>query len=257
MAQEIWYVRNCSLFQRLDEATLRRLEQHALVRQYERNAPIYLPTDAADGAFLLASGRVRICSNTPDGKQSILALINPGELFGELAVIQPGRREEQAEAAVISTVVCLAGDILRSLMEHSTDVSLGITKLIGLRRQRIERRLRNLLFRSNHERLGHLLLELVEQYGRDTDDGVMLDIKLSHQELSAIIGVTRETVTHVLGEMQKSGLVRVSRQSIVIMNLKALATEINGLVPSCPPPNRPVAAVVDLMPFKTHGQATN
>ncbi|MCC7423555.1 MAG: Crp/Fnr family transcriptional regulator [Planctomycetaceae bacterium] len=257
MSQEIWYVRNCSLFQRLDEATLRRLEQHALIRQYAKNAPIYMPTDASDGAFLLAAGRVRICSITPDGKQAILALINPGELFGELAVIHPGRREEQAEAAVNSTVVWLAGDVLRGLMEHSTDVSLGITKLIGLRRQRIERRLRNLLFRSNHDRLGHLLLELVEQYGRETDDGVLLDVKLSHQELSAIIGVTRETVTHVLGEMQKSGVVRVSRQSIVILDLKGLAAEMKTVAPFCPTPKRAVAASVDLMPLKAQGGATN
>lgn len=236
MPQQLWYVRNCSLFQRLDEATLRRLERHALIRRFARNAPIYLPTDAADGAFLLAAGRVRICSSTPNGKQQILALIDPGELFGELAVLDPGQRQEQAEAAVDSTVVWLAGDVLRELMESSPHLTLGITKLIGLRRQRIERRLRNLLFRSNFERLGHLLLELVEQYGRDVDGQIRLDVRLSHQELSAIIGVTRETVTGVLGEMQKAGLVQLGRQSIVILDLARLAAEMDATVPRSPAP---------------------
>lgn len=256
MPQEIWYVRNCSLFQRLDEAALRRLEQHALVRQYARNAPIYLPADRADGACLLASGRVRICSNTPDGKQAILALIDPGELFGELALVQAGPREEQAEAVVHSTVVWIAGDSLRQLMEQSPDLSLGVTRLMGLRRRRIERRLRNLLFRSNYDRLGHLLLELVEQYGRATAEGVTLEIKLSHQDLSAIIGVTRETVTHLLGAMQQAGLLRISRQSIVILNLPGLAAEMDVAVPMVPAPRRSSGTTVNLTPLKAPGGAT-
>lgn len=181
--------------------------------------------------FLLAQGRVRICWTTPDGKQAILAFVEPGELFGELALVQRGEREERAETATDSTVVLLPGDELRRLMESSADVSLGVTKLIGLRRKRVERRLRSLLFRSNRDRLADLLLELVEQYGRNTHEGVLLDIKLSHQELASIIGATRETVTTLLGEMQLDGLLKVSRQKIVVRDLRRLAADQGTPVP--------------------------
>lgn len=231
MPQQLWYVRNCSLFQQLSADELSRLERTARLRTFPRLSTIYLPSDTEDGAFLLAAGRVRICSATPDGKQAILAFVEPGELFGELALVQPGQREERAEAAVDSQVILLPGDALRALMESSLQVSLGVTKLIGMRRRRIERRLRNLLFRSNRDRLGHLLLELSEQYGRPVPDGIHLDIKLSHQELSAIIGVTRETVTTLLGEMQLAGLVKVSRQRIVIRDIQRLAAELSTIVP--------------------------
>ena len=231
MAQRLWYVRNCSLFQRLTAEQLGSLEQRARIREFPRNSAIYLPSDTADGAFLLAQGRVRICSTTPDGKQAILAFVEPGELFGELALIQTGEREERAEAATDSTVVLLPGDELRRLMETFAEVSLGVTKLIGLRRKRVERRLRSLLFRSNRDRLAHLLLELVEQYGRTLPEGVLLDIKLSHQELSSIIGATRETVTALLGEMQLDGLLKVSRQKIVVRDLRRLAADQGTPVP--------------------------
>lgn len=247
MAQELWYVRNCSLFQRMSDDQLAHLERFARIRSFPRNSTVYLPSDLSDGAFLLADGRVRICSITPDGKQAILSFVDPGELFGELALIQRGEREERAGAAVDSVVVLLPGDELRRIMETSADLSLQVTKLIGLRRKRIERRLRSLLFRSNRDRLSHVLLELTEQYGRVIDDGILLDIKLSHQEMSSIIGVTRETVTTLLGEMQDQGLLTVSRQRIVIRDLKRLAASLDAAVPLCP---RRASRAVRLVNFR-------
>lgn len=232
--QEIWYVRNCSLFKRLNNEQFSSLERRARIKKFPKESAVYLPSDASEGAFLLVSGRIRICSITPEGKQAILTFIDPGELFGELAVVQAGQREERAEAAIDSTVVLLPGDALLALMEQSADVSLGITKLIGFRRRRVERRLRSLLFRSNRDRLAHLLLELAEQYGRTIDDGILLEIKLSHQELSSIIGVTRETVTTLLGKMQRDGLLKVSRQRIVIRDLRLLAAAVDVPIPEIP-----------------------
>ncbi len=227
------------------------------MREFPRNSTIFLPSDVADGVFLLGQGRVRICSNTADGKQAIMAFIDPGEVFGELSLIQGGEREERAEAAVDSTVILLPGNELRQLLEESASLSLGVTKLIGLRRKRIERRLRNLLFRSNRDRLGHLLLELTEQYGKNGDDGVILDIKLSHQELASIIGVTRETVTTLLGEMQLEGLLQISRQKVVIRNLQRLSACLDATVPPLPDKKAPDSrnATASPRPLPTKGVA--
>ncbi len=228
MTQAFWHVRNCSLFQRLNESQLARLEQQARLRKFPKGAAIYLPQDVADAALLLAEGRVRIVCNTPDGKQSILALIEPGELFGELAIIDSAPREERAEAMTGSTVVFLPGDHLRQLMEECSGLALGVTKLIGMRRKRVERRLRSLLFRSNRERLTQLLVDLAEQYGNPTTAGIELRIRLSHQDLASIIGATRETVTTVLGELQSEGLVLIGRQKLVLLDLPRLARNDTG-----------------------------
>lgn len=231
MTQMFWHVRNCSLFQRLSESQLTVLEQCARVRKFPKGSSIYLPTDLADSAYLLAEGRIRICSTTPEGKQSILAFVEPGELFGELAIVETAPREERAESVQAATVVLLPGDHLRQLMEDVPGMALGVTKLIGMRRKRVERRLRSLLFRSNRERLTQLLLDLAEQYGHATTAGIELRIKLSHQDLASIIGATRETVTTVLGALQGEGLVRIQRQKLTLLDLQRLAVGVESQVP--------------------------
>ena len=112
------------------------------------------------------------------------------------------------------------------------EIVLGVTKLIGSRRQRVEKRLRNLLFRSNRERVIHLLLELCEKYGKITDVGIALNIRLSHQEMACIIGSTRETVTVVLGQLQKENFLRISRRRVIITELDRLAAEVNETAPA-------------------------
>ncbi|MEX0726410.1 MAG: Crp/Fnr family transcriptional regulator [Planctomycetaceae bacterium] len=253
MSQTIWHVKNCSLFEKLSEEQLSQLEGRARIRSFPRNSAIYLPTDISDGTFLLAEGRVRICSTTSDGKQAILDFIKPGELFGELGLFHEGERDERAEAAVDSTVYLLPGDDLRRLMQNSAELSLGITKLIGMRRKRIERRLRSLLFRSNRDRLAHLLLELIEQYGKHLAEGILIDLRLSHQELASIIGATRETVTALLGEMQYDRLITVGRQRIVVKDLQRLAQSVDVAVPEIAPPSRNYPKPVPV-PDKLSGQ---
>ena len=98
----------------------------------------------------------------------------------------------------------------------------------------MERRLKSLLFRSNRDRLVHLLLELAEKYGRPTVEGVVLGIKLSHQDLASIIGSTRETVTVLLGELQQEGQLRIERRRIILTQFERLAAGFNIAPPPLP-----------------------
>lgn len=236
MTEKYWYLKDCDLFQQLAPEQLRELESRCRVRKFPANTPIYLPADQAEGVLLMASGRAKICSVTSEGKQSILAFVEAGEMFGELVLFEPGDREEYAEAVLASTVVYIPADEMKRLLQQHPSVALGVTRLIGLRRRRIERRLKYLLFHSNRERLIHLLLELAEDYGHETHEGVGLSIKLSHQELASIIGSTRETVTVVLGELQSEGLVRVGRRKIVLRDIDRLSHSVKGPAPRPTPP---------------------
>jgi CRP-like cAMP-binding protein len=227
MADKFWYLKNCDLFERLTPEQIDRLESGSKAKDFQRGGLIYLPSDESNSIFLLAAGRVKLHHITTEGKQAVLAIIDPGEIFGELAIFDGGQREEFAEAMEKSTVIMIAGKEVERLMEEHADVSLGITRLIGMRRRRIERRLKSLLFRSNRERLVHLLLELAEKYGQPTADDVPIGIKLSHQDLASIIGSTRETVTVLLGELQLEGLLKVRRRQIILSDVERLADSIN------------------------------
>lgn len=226
MQDKHWFLKRCDLFTKLQPNQLAHLDTCCRISEFGRGKLIYLPSDASEGCFLLAAGRVRIFSVSPDGKQSIVAFIEPGDLFGELAIFESARRDEFAEAAEKSTVVLIPGDVIREIALHNAALTFGITKLIGLRRRRIERRLRGLLFRSNRQRLIHLLLELAEQYGYRTSQGVQISLKLSHQELAGVIGSTRESITLLLGELQQQGLVHIARRQIELTAPERLSQEI-------------------------------
>jgi CRP/FNR family transcriptional regulator, cyclic AMP receptor protein len=233
MEQKYWYLKGCSLFECLTDQQVRRLEARAKARDFRRGALVYVPSDVGDCVLLLVSGRVKIFHNTQDGKQALLALIDPGEVFGELALLEPERREEYAEAMEPSTVVLIPADEIQRLMAEHPDLSLRMTKLMGLGLRRFERRLKSLLFRSNRERVVHLLFDLAEKYGRYTSDGgITVSIGLSHQELANIIGSTRETVTLVLGELQDEGTISIARKEIVMLQVARLAEMIELPIPN-------------------------
>ncbi len=226
MAEKYWDLTNFDLFSTLSDDDIEYLESHSRIRKLKRGEPVYLPAQDADGVILVVKGRVKICYVTPEGKQSILNFIDAGELFGELSLLGAREREEFAETCEASTLALIPKAVMLRLMSRYPSINVGITKLIGLRRLRIERRLRNLLFRSNRERVVHLLLEMAEKYGKPTAGGLELGIKLSHQEMASIIGSTRETVTVMLGHLQSEGKVRIARRRITILDLPRLRAEV-------------------------------
>jgi CRP-like cAMP-binding protein len=190
-----------------------------------------MPSQSADGVLLVAKGRIKICHTTPEGKQSIIDFVDEGEVFGELALLDAQERDEYAETTEKTTLILIPKQEMQAMIRKYPAIVLGVTKLIGLRRQKVERRLKNLLFHSNRERVVHLLLELSEKYGEPHPNGVGLKIRLSHQEMAAVIGSTRETVTVVLGQLQADKLIEISRRKIVINNLQKLAKEVNEAAP--------------------------
>lgn len=228
MAGAFWHINSSSLFDKLTEAQLAKLESRARLREFPKGSSVYLPADEATSVLLLVEGRVRIGHLTPDGKQAILAFVEPGEIFGEMALLGEPSRAEHAETTVPSRIVSLPIEAFESVMAESPNLSLGVTKLIGLRRRRVERRLQSLMFRSNRDRLVQLLVDLLEQYGQPDREGTLIGIKLSHQELANIIGSTRETVTVLLGQLQLERFLRVSRQRIVVREPEKLGALLNG-----------------------------
>ena len=248
MAEKYWDLSNSDLFSQLLPEDIHYLEANSKTRKFKRGEPIYLPSQAADGVLLIAKGRVKICHLTPDGKQSILNFIDSGEIFGELALLGNTKREEFAEASEATSLVLIPKPVMLKLIAKYPHISLGITKLIGQRRLRIERRLRNLLFRSNRERVIHLILEMAEKYGQPTDRGLELGIKLSHQEMASIIGSTRETVTVMLGHLQAEGKIKIARRKITIFGIDQLREEVSQPIPQVT--NLPVATSYDQAPAR-------
>lgn len=231
MPEKVWHLKSCDLLCRLPAEQLDRIESRSRSRSFPAKTPIYLPSEKADNMFLLVRGLVKVCHLTADGKESILAFVEPGELFGELAIFDSDLRNEYVEAIEPSTVVMIPADVVKQLMTQCNDLALGISKMVGLRRHRIECRLSHLLFLSNRDRLIHLLLDLAEQFGIPDRQGIRLRIRLSHQELGNLIGSTRETITVLLGQLKAEGSVGGGRRTIILTAPDRLARGLNRQVP--------------------------
>ena len=228
MGGAIWYLKQCELFERLSETEAGQLNRRALARTFKRGTVIYSPTQPGESVMVLASGRVKIKDITLGGRETIMAFIEEGEVFGELALLDGDTRQEYAETVDACQVLVIPREDILALMGTRPDIALSVTKLIGLRRRRIETRLRNLLFLPSRDRMLHILLELAETHGDRTGNRVEIRVPLSHQDIASLIGVTRETVTLTLGQMQSEGLVEVSRRRIAIRDLARLRAEAGG-----------------------------
>jgi len=196
MADSFWYIKNCNLFSQLSASDIADLEAQSKVRKLKKGDPVYLPTEQADGVLLVAQGRVKVCHATPDGKQSILGFLDVGEIFGELSLLGSDRREEYVEATEKTTLVLLPKDAVSAVLKKYPEI-----------------------------------VQLCEKYGRRAELGISLDIRLSHQEMASIIGSTRETVTVVLGQLQKENLIQIARRRVVILDLQRLAEAVNEKAP--------------------------
>lgn len=239
MSEKIWYLKRCPLFERLTPAESQRLENHATCRSFKRGQMIYFPTEPGQSVLVLGRGRVKIKNLTPDGKETILAFIDEGELFGELALLDNAARNEYAEAVEDVQAIAVPRDDFVWLLGQRPDLALRVTKLLGLRMRRIENRLQNVLFRSNRDRLLLLLLELLESHGETWGRHWAIRLRLSHQELASLIGATRETVTLTLGQLQRERLILVRRRQVIVLDRDRLAEEASGKTASAEAPPSP------------------
>lgn len=222
MGDKLWYLKQCLLFERLPAKEVAWLESCARHQRFATGGVVYLPAAEADAVLALVAGRVKICHSTPEGKESILAFIEPGEVFGELCLVDDAVREELAIAARASVVVLIPRTALLAVIERCPALALSISGLLGLRRRRLERRLKYLLFRSTRDRLVHLLLDLAGTERAGSADSPPPRLSLSHQDLAGLIGSTRETVSGTLGDLQSEGLVRLGRQNIHLLDVPSL-----------------------------------
>lgn len=229
VSEKHWYLKNCRLLSRLPKAALEYLEVRSRSSRFKAGEVIYIPIDRADAVLILVSGQVKLCHMTPDGKESIMAFIEPGEMFGEMSLVGADSREELAIATCASTIVLVPRDAFQALMNEHAQLALGVTQLLGFRRLRIERRLKSLLFRSSRDRLLQLLIELAQEHGAPTSRGVEIRLKLSHQDLASIIGSTRETVTAALGQLQAEGLVLLGRQRVTVCSIERLISAVDTI----------------------------
>ncbi len=219
----LWYFEHFGLLQGLSEEQKRQVEQRTRMQHLKRGQAVYLPGDPSEHVYIVKTGAVKIVGRAPEGSEVILALLAPGDIFGELALAGDDEPQEHRAEATEDTLLCeLPRGVLVQMIQQAPAFSWHVTKLIGLRLRTMRTRVEELLGKSAPARLAHAILGLSDHHGIEDGDGVLLPLRLSQGDLGKLVGLTRETVNGILQVWRDQGLVEMDRRSIRISDPQRL-----------------------------------
>jgi CRP/FNR family cyclic AMP-dependent transcriptional regulator len=218
----LWYLKKVPLLQDLPAESLAKLAEIVEIAEVRRRQVVYLPGDPGRSVFFVNGGRVKISKVTRDGKELTLAYRGPGDLFGELAMVDGGPREEMAEAMENALLTELERGDFEQLVQSHPLLGYRLAKLLTQRRRDIENKIENLIFKDVNAKLAELLLRLGSEYGVDDSRGTMVALKITHQEMANLIGSTRETVSLTLSQFKRRGLIRTDGRRVIIADREGL-----------------------------------
>jgi CRP-like cAMP-binding protein len=208
------------IFRDLGPRDMEEIERMTAMTTCRRGKVFYTPGETGEVLFVLKQGRVNLFRINPDGKKLVLASVEPGTVFGEMSLIGQGMHDTFAEAAEECTLCVMSRSDVEHLLVNKPQVALRFLELLANRLSEVETRLETVAFKSVPARLAVEILRLAEGTQDRRVDGV------SHQDLADAVGSYRETVTRILNDFKRDGLIELYRLSIAIRDaegLKALA----------------------------------
>lgn len=224
--QRLWHLKGFDLFQGLEPEALSEIERASAMRRVRKGAILYLPGDPSDRVYALRQGFVKLGALSADGREATLALLEKGEVFGEIEVIEGIDRAHIATVQEESVICSIPRALFLQTMKRHGDFAFKVTVRLGQRVQEFHSKVACLLFKGAQSRLAELLLELAKRYGDPTAEGIRLRYKFSHRELASLIGVARETVSYTLGELRRAGCIASRGGHIVMLEPERLAQQV-------------------------------
>lgn len=222
-ANKLWFLKHIRLFEGISPSEMQEMEKITRMEEVKKRQPLYLPGDPSSNVYLLKKGRVKIANTAPSGKEVTFDILEPGEVFGELEVLEDAPRSTSAEALDDALICVIPRKDFDHYLAMHPNVTVRLTKLIGLRLKKIQSRIEDLVFRDVPARLAHLLSELSKSDGVGEKQGVRLKVKLTHQEMANLIGCSRETVSATMGLFRDQGLIQMDGRTITILKPDALS----------------------------------
>ena len=216
------------LFQDLSQEDLAALEQRMPLKMVETGNLIYSPEEHAEVLFLLKNGRVRLFRLSPDGKALTTAIVEPGSVFGEMALLGQGMQDSFAEALENCAIYTLNRRDVQDVLLADPRVARRLLELVSRRLAETERKLEDFAFKNVPQRLASLLLQLAHVRPDQAEEAVALPARYTHQQLAEMIGTYRETATKVLNDFRQQGWVRIDHGRIQLLDLAALREMASG-----------------------------
>lgn len=219
------------LFEGLSQADLAAVAETARRQKAERGAFFFHEGDPATRLYVLIAGRVKLGQLTAEGQQVLLRFACAGEMFGGIGTLAGTAYPASAEAVEDCVALAWEGRAMIHLMEHHPRLAINALRLLAGQMQEMQERFRELATERVDRRLARALLRLASQTGRQMPGGILLDIRLSRQDLADMTGTTVYTVSRILSRWEQAGLVKSRRERVLIRQpneLNQVAQDLDG-----------------------------
>jgi len=217
-------LRNAPLFAALDDEAAVALRASMAEVAVDKGSTIFAEGEPGNRMYVVLDGKVKLGVTSSDGRENLLGVQGPGEMFGELSLFDPGPRTATATALTDCVIIGLGHTDLRAWLTGRPEVALALLQALAQRLRRTEDAMADLVFSDVPGRVAKALLELGGKFGEEiaTEDGVQVTHDLTQEELAQLVGASRETVNKALADFASRGWIRLESRSVVLLDTERL-----------------------------------
>ena len=220
-------MRAIPLFSSLDSAELEQASTKMKIREFRRNDTILNEEDTNEYMYLILSGKVKIVQTSEDGKETILAIHKSGDFFGEMTLIDGKTMPASVLAYEDTLTAIISQKNFNEMISTQEKINRQLLIILCSRLRESWDRIQLLNFNNAAHRMKMLFTMLSDKYGEKTEEGMTLAIKLTHQDIANMAGITRETVTRVIDRWQKNNEITILKNKFIRLHPDFLKKELS------------------------------
>jgi CRP/FNR family cyclic AMP-dependent transcriptional regulator len=210
------------LFQGVELGAVSALTEQLHRVDFPRGHTLFVEGQPGDRLYIIVSGKVKIGRRSPGGRESLLTIMGPSDMFGELSILDPGPRTSSATTITDLCAVSIDRETLRAWMVEHPEITERLLRLLARRLRRANDSVADLIFTDVPGRVAKLLLQLAQKFGTQEDGAPRVTHDLTQEEIAQLVGTSRESVNKVLADFAHRGWITVEGKSVLISNSERL-----------------------------------
>ncbi len=223
MPHEDEVVRRAPLFTALDEAAAVSLRTSMDTVKIAKGSILFKEGDDGEHLYVIVDGKLKLGTSSGDGRENLLSILGPGEMFGELSLFDPGPRTSTATAVTDAKLLSLSHEKVIPWLKQNPEVSLQLLTRLSQRLRRTNEAVGDLVFSDVPGRVAKALIDLGDRFGKTTPEGLLVNHDLTQEELAQLVGASRETVNKALADFAGRGWLKLDGRSVLIADVDRLS----------------------------------
>ena len=215
-------IRQAPLFSVLDDEAASSLRESMAAEKLSKGKVLFREGQEGDRLYVVVQGKIKLGTTSGDGRENLLGIFGPGQMFGELSLFDPKPRTATATAVTDSRLVSLAYDAVIGLVTSHPQTSLEVLRRLAQRLRESNEIVSDLVFDDVPGRVAKQIMHLGERFGTLKDDGLHVNHDLTQEELAHLVGASRETVNKSLADFAARGWVKLQPRGVLVTDVERL-----------------------------------